>query len=788
MVPNDYANGSPRPKTEARADLHCHSTASQVSKLGIQRSAGLPECATPPEQVYELAKRRGMDFVTITDHDTIDGALEIAHLPGVFISEELTAWFRGEDQAVHVLCYGIRPEDHEWLQRNNRCVESCAEYLRANNIACALAHPFYAVEAPLTPRHRRRLTRMFEVWEIRNGSRAPELNMPAAVYIETHGGTGVAGSDDHAGVDIGRTFTQTPAASTPEEFLAHIRTGRTEACGEQGSAAKWAHSALALAARSLPPEIALRDAAAPAGAPAVEPAAVLRLSERVVSQGSARTGAEGSDFSAADARALLDLWLAAMSIPSAEALIELMQADGFSHTELQRRARTVHDAGLAEATDVALRALEEGSPELSEVLAQLFGALLPVVPYAPATTFLAGEKLKLAGRDTDARAGRVALVVDSIDATHGVSHTIERIRELGVPGYEVDVIGTDRGVDRRLPAVAEVDVPFYAGMKVGVPSLPSLVETLADGRYDLVHVASPGPAGAAATMIARIAGLPVIASHHTDLVAYAQLRSEDERIAGLTHVAMALFYSQARKVLSPSIASDADLAELGVGADRVGRWIRGVDTSRFDPSLRHADRMRDEITVLYAGRLTKEKGVDLLADAFLRARERDPRLHLQLAGGGPEQEALAERLGDAATFLGWLHGEALPRAYANADVFLFASQTDTYGQVVVEAQASGLPVIAVEAGGPADLISDGESGLLRPADAGALADALVELAASPLLRRRLAAGGLSAARGRTWQAALAELAGGYDELLGISSVAPAPTPAPAPAPTLVHAA
>jgi len=264
MVPNDYANGSPRPKTEARADLHCHSTASQVSKLGIQRSAGLPECATPPEQVYELAKRRGMDFVTITDHDTIDGALEIAHLPGVFISEELTAWFRGEDQAVHVLCYGIRPEDHEWLQRNNRCVESCAEYLRANNIACALAHPFYAVEAPLTPRHRRRLTRMFEVWEIRNGSRAPELNMPAAVYIETHGGTGVAGSDDHAGVDIGRTFTQTPAASTPEEFLAHIRAGRTEACGEQGSAAKWAHSALALAARSLPPEIGLRDAAAPA--------------------------------------------------------------------------------------------------------------------------------------------------------------------------------------------------------------------------------------------------------------------------------------------------------------------------------------------------------------------------------------------------------------------------------------------------------------------------------------------------------------------------------------------
>src|SRR3954454_24856729 len=96
----------------SRVDLHCHSTASQLSKLGVQRSLGLPECATPPREVYELAKRRGMDFVTITDHDTISGALELADLPDCFISEGLTAWFACELQAVHVLCYGITPDDH----------------------------------------------------------------------------------------------------------------------------------------------------------------------------------------------------------------------------------------------------------------------------------------------------------------------------------------------------------------------------------------------------------------------------------------------------------------------------------------------------------------------------------------------------------------------------------------------------------------------------------------------------------------------------------------------------
>src|ERR1051325_11398738 len=113
----------------SRADLHCHSTASEVSKLGVQRAVGLPECATPPEEVYELAKRRGMDFVTITDHDTIDGALELGDRPDVFLSEELTVWFRGEQQAVHVLCHGITPEDHEWLQAHNDDVEAAAEYL-----------------------------------------------------------------------------------------------------------------------------------------------------------------------------------------------------------------------------------------------------------------------------------------------------------------------------------------------------------------------------------------------------------------------------------------------------------------------------------------------------------------------------------------------------------------------------------------------------------------------------------------------------------------------------------
>jgi glycosyltransferase involved in cell wall biosynthesis len=176
-----------------------------------------------------------------------------------------------------------------------------------------------------------------------------------------------------------------------------------------------------------------------------------------------------------------------------------------------------------------------------------------------------------------------------------------------------------------------------------------------------------------------------------------------------------------------------------------------------------------EVKVLYAGRMTNEKGVGLLADAFLAARRRDPRLHLVLAGGGPEEDHLCRRVGERAAFLGWLGGEELDRAYASADIFVFPSRTDTYGQVIVEAQASGLPVVAVAEGGPRSLIEHGETGLLAPADADALADRLLSLVHDKLLGERIRRNALAAVRGRTWEASLEQLAQGYRGVLDRSS-------------------
>jgi glycosyltransferase involved in cell wall biosynthesis/predicted metal-dependent phosphoesterase TrpH len=746
----------------SRADLHVHSTASRHSKLGVQRSLGLPECATPPEQVYELAKRRGMDFVTITDHDTIAGCLELRHLADTFLSEELTVWFRGEAQAVHVLCYGITPGDHEWLQAHNDDVEACAAYLGENDITCALAHPFYAVEAPLTPRHRRRLAALFPIWETRNGSRAKELNLPAFIYIETHGGTGIGGTDDHAGVDIGRTYTQTPTAVTPIDFLAHVRAGRASGHGEQGSAAKWAHAAMALAIRS----IGRGD-----GDEAGDPAAVLRIVERLLREGDVRHGVSAGDLGPDDARGLLRAWLAGVELDVSDEhqLLALMQGESFSHADLARRARRLHERKLARVVEQILGMFgPNGRVDLDAAAFGLFDACMPVIPYAAATSFLGREKSKLTRSEGDRP--RIALVADGLGGMHGVTHTLDEIRERGVPGFEVEVIGTDANVDRRLSAVAEVEIPYYPGLRVGVPSLPAIVETLAEGRYDLVHLCSPGPSGLVGWLLARVMDLPVIGSYHTEFGAYAGLRSGLPGLEAMTDMALGAFYGACAVTLSPSPSSDLRLVELGVPAERIARWDRGVDIERFDPAKRVAGLLPGSVTVLYAGRLTSEKGVDLLAESFLAAHAEDPRLHLVLAGGGPEEAQLRERLGEHATFLGWLAGDELARTYASADIFLFTSRTDTFGQVLLEAQASGLPAIAVAEGGPTGLIRDGVTGLLRPASADALAGAVVELAANPLLRGRLARAALDAVAGATWEAALGRLGDGYRLALGEATV------------------
>ena len=549
---------------------------------------------------------------------------------------------------MHILCYGITPDDHDWLQAHAGDVEVVASYLHEHEITCALAHPFYAVEAPLLPRHRRRLAQLFAIWEVRNGSRASELNQPAAIYVETHGGIGVGGSDDHAGVDIGRTWTQTPLAATPDEFLAHVRAGRVSAHGEQGSAAKWAHAAMALAIRALGRG---RDARAP------DPAAVLRMVERVMTEGDARAGTIGCDLGPEDAQALLRAWLDAVDLAPERARPArpppvrrlLARRPRAPRAPLPRAA----PAGARWRPRSPTRRSSRRPPRRSST------ACFAAIPYAPATAFLGREKRKLATRENEPV--RVALVADGIGGMHGVTHTIDEIRERGVPGFEVEVIGTDPHVDRRLSAVAEVEMPFYAGPEDRRPEPAGRRRDA--GRGPLRRrctCARPGPAGVAAAMIGRVMGLPIAGSYHTELAAYAGLRSGDDGLAAGVELVLGAFYGGCDTVLSPRASPTRGCTRSASSPSGSGAGIAASTSTASRPHC--APARPTDASACSTPAASRARRASTCSPTRSSPRGRATRGWSSCSrAAAPRRSALRARLGAAATFLGWLEGDALAR-------------------------------------------------------------------------------------------------------------------------------
>ena len=231
------------------------------------------------------------------------------------------------------------------------------------------------------------------------------------------------------------------------------------------------------------------------------------------------------------------------------------------------------------------------------------------------------------------------------------------------------------------------------------------------------------------------------------------------RIESMAQAALGAFYGAPSLVLSPSPAADRSLLALGVDPARLAAGS-AVSTSPASTRARPTARTTRRDQGSLRGPPDPGEGGRPACRELPAGAQRRSRLHLLLAGGGPEEAELRARLGERATFLGWLEGEDLARAYASADIFLFCSTTDTYGQVVLEAGASGLPVVAVAEGGPASLVENRHTGMLCRPDADHIAGTVLQLAASPLLRRHLGASAVRAVQARSWERALEQLAGG----------------------------
>jgi glycosyltransferase involved in cell wall biosynthesis len=299
-------------------------------------------------------------------------------------------------------------------------------------------------------------------------------------------------------------------------------------------------------------------------------------------------------------------------------------------------------------------------------------------------------------------------------------------------------------------------LPFYPELRALMPP-PRFERLLARFRPDVVHVADPVLLGAAGIHWARRLGVPVISSYHTNLSTYCAYFHLAPFGAPLQRYRRFL-HSQCATTLCPSPSTAARLRDQGF--ERVGVWSRGVNAELFMPERRSAAwraRMAGDPArpiVLYAGRLSHEKNLNALVAAFTTLPANAA--HLVLVGDGPARGELERALaGQSATFTGYLSGAALAEAYASSDVFAFPSTTETFGQVVLEAMASGLPVVAYDAEGVCDQVAHGETGLLAPlGDTGIFAAHLAALLEATERRAALGACALERARERRWESVM----------------------------------
>lgn len=317
-----------------------------------------------------------------------------------------------------------------------------------------------------------------------------------------------------------------------------------------------------------------------------------------------------------------------------------------------------------------------------------------------------------------------------------------------------------------IPSIPLPGRPEYR-MSLGLPR--SARATLKQFRPNVFHIATPDLLGYRALQLAERWEVPVVASYHTHFSSYLKYYG----FGALENVMWSYlqrFYSRCRHVYVPSPSMADVLRSHGIN-DGLRLWTRGVDTSRFNPSRRSPEWRRslgirdDAVLVSFIGRVVWEKGLRVFAEVIQNLEARGIPHRSMIVGEGPALAELMERL-PATIFTGYLEGTALARAYASSDVFLFPSDTETFGNVTLEAMASGLPTVCADATGSRTLVEHGETGLLvPPGNARAFTEAVLHLVEDDHERRRMGRGALLRAKEYDWDAVLMHMVRCYDEIV-----------------------
>ncbi len=784
-----------------RADLNVHSRHSDRAADWLLRRLDFPASYSDPLATYRHLRAAGMDFVTLTDNNTIGGSLEIAHLPGVIIGEEVTVYFPEDECKIHILVWGITEAQHRLLQDARESIYDMRALLAEQEIAHAVAHPFQSVNEKLTPLHVQKLALLFRHFEGINGrysrlvSRAAMESLGALTprHIEIFNArTGldpthpepwkkvfVGGSDDHGGTCLARAFTGTPRCADAAEFLSRIRSGDCAPGGEPGNPLAMAHGTYSTAFQYAKARLARKPGNPTAG-----------LMEKIFSR--FMEGRDPTEFSLGDKLGFLAQGIATGKIFEIAKVgtcsIWKDLAATFNHPEMKASLARV-TAGVAEPERRAflmanLIANQLGYRLVTQFIQQIAGgkfleSIQSVIPLAPVVGVLSPyiHAYRLPSRDllrgaADALTGTVpdilknrkrAWFTDTLEDVNGVATTIRKMTAAGVAaGHDITVMTcrsevADHGIPlKNFEPIGEFELPEYELQRLSFPPVLEIFDHLERGGFSEVIISTPGPTGLSALAAAKALGLRVIGIYHTDFPQYVRILTDDSFMETLTWNFMHWFYSQLDVIYVNSEDYRKCWADRGIPRDRLRILPRGLDAKLFNPSRRDpafwtSRGLRDgEAGMLFVGRVSKEKNLDVLVSAARRLAETKTPARPLIVGDGPYMAEMKRLLPDA-IFTGYLSGEKLAAAFASADLFVFPSTTDTFGNVILEAQACGIPVVVSDAGGPRELVQNGKDGFITKAlDPADLASAIRRLVENPALRAEMGAAARSRVAVRDW--------------------------------------
>jgi glycosyltransferase involved in cell wall biosynthesis len=789
----------------SRCDLHLHSKFSDRSEDWLFRRFDFPDSYSNPEQLYEQAKAAGMDFVTLTDHDTIEGCLTIAGHGDTFISEQVTTYFPQDPCKINLLVWGISEGQHAEIARRRDNIFDLQAFLQKESITHAVAHPLYSINGKLTTSHLERLILLFQHFEGVNGLRDALLSdltrhilahlTPARVeefarrhdLAPTHPEPWkkilVGGSDDHGGIFIGAAFTETPAARTPNEFLDHIRAGHCTAHGQGGTPLALSHGFYNTLARfiqdrfteKLGPSAGLVEKMFSRFMEGLDPTEfTLKEKAGFVAQGVL----SGKIFELAKP-GNLSLWRELSGYfaqPEVKARLAREVAD---IAEPERRTFAMANAACEQ---LAFRFFAKFVQQLNagnviesvQALASIAPILVVLAPYiyafhsqAPSRRWLREICRDFTGAIPPVLQNRKrAWFTDTLEDVNGVSTTIRKMaaeaREAGRDLVVVTSCGAltlDGLPIKNFKPIGEFELPEYELQKLSFPPILRMLDYIQRENFSEIIISTPGPVGLTALLAGKMLNLETSGIYHTDFPQYIRILTEDSFLESLAWKYMHWFYGQLDTIFVNSEQYRQSWIDRGIDPGRLKILPRGLDTRLFTPGRSEPDFWKQfgsdgaGVRLLFVGRVSKEKDLDILVQSFRKLQQDKVPVQLSIVGHGPYSDALAKIMPEAC-YTGYLNGTELARAYASSDIFVFPSTTDTFGNVIIEAQAAGLPVVVSDVGGPRELVSDGVNGFItKGRDAADFTAAVRRLVEDEPLRKQMSAAARRSVEDRSWPSA-----------------------------------